>query len=834
MKKKVCGFYSFLLAVGIVAFFASCSLLDTSVFTRTPVSGDYTFGNLEQTAGRVTAVTITAKSGKSPGARTIYYQGTDGTIYTKSITPPQKAGTYAVTFDVEAVSGWNAASTLAAGNLAVTTGGANQTPVAGDYTFAGLSQTAESVTAVIITAKEGKSSGARTVHYQGIGITTYTKSTTIPQIAGVFTVTFDVAAAAGWNAAAGLSAGNLIVYPATANDRTPAASDYNIEKLGQTAGSVTAVAITAKSSGSYSPGAIRNIQYDGNAAIPQTAGTYAVTFDVDAAAGWKMATGLSAGNLTVNAVGDTSQTPVSGDYDIVIVDYTTAGTGNITPVNITPRTGKSSGARTIYYEGIEGTTYARSTTLPQAAGTYAVTFDVAAPDASWKAAAGLFAGNLVVTPAVNSPSTPGLAFELINDGTAYRVSKGTVTRGAVVIPATYEGKFVMEIGGASDDYTGAFRYTNITGVTIPPTIMIIGNEAFSDCASLTGVTIPASVTTIGTGAFSGCASLTGVTIPASVTTIGDRAFQGCANLTGITVDAANSKYTSDGGILYNKVKTTLIQAPGAKSGAVSIPGGVTTIGDQAFYDCSNLTGITISSSVTTIGNWAFTNCTSLTGVTIPASVTTIGTEAFSECSRLTEINVNTGNLNYASIDGVLYNKAKTDLIQVPTAISGAVSIPEGATSIGWAFSGCSRLTGLTIPASITKIENGAFSGCTSLTGISVDESNPNYASVDGVLYNKAKTLLIHVPRAISGAVSIPEGVTAIGNSVFSYCTSLTSVTIPESVTAVGNYAFRSWTASQTIYVKGYDSEAAATAAWSGNWRRENNAVIKYWNGSEWD
>jgi hypothetical protein len=86
---------------------------------QTPVASDYTFGNLSQTAGSVTPVTITPKQGKSPGARTIYYEGTGGTAYAKNTTHPQTAGTYAVTFDVEAATDWNAASDLSASNLVV-------------------------------------------------------------------------------------------------------------------------------------------------------------------------------------------------------------------------------------------------------------------------------------------------------------------------------------------------------------------------------------------------------------------------------------------------------------------------------------------------------------------------------------------------------------------------------------------------------------------------------------------------------------------------------------------------------------------------------------------
>jgi len=165
----------------------------------------------------------------------------------------------------------------------------NSTPTAADYNIGNLTQLEGSVTAVVITAKSGKSSGARTVYYNG--------NTVIPQALGEYTVTFDVAAATGWNAVTGLFAGTLTVNP---NDgTTPTAADYVIGNLIQTAGSVTAVTITAKPG--KSNGA-RTIYYDGKTAIPQTQGEYTVTFNVAPVSGWNAAIGLFAGTLTVRPI----------------------------------------------------------------------------------------------------------------------------------------------------------------------------------------------------------------------------------------------------------------------------------------------------------------------------------------------------------------------------------------------------------------------------------------------------------------------------------------------------------------------------------------------------
>ena len=121
----------------------------------------------------------------------------------------------------------------------------------------------------------------------------------------------------------------------------------------------------------------------------------------------------------------------------------------------------------------------------------------------------------------------------------------------------------------------------------------------------------------------------------------------------------------------------------------------------------------------------------------------------------------------------------------------SITLPEGLTSIGErAFFDCYNLTSITIPSSVTSIGDRAFEGCTKLTSITVDESNANYCSEDGVLFDKAKAALIQYPRAKAGAeYIIPSGVTSIGAYAFYYCDSLKSVEIPTGVTSIGAYAF---------------------------------------------
>ena len=324
------------------------------------------------------------------------------------------------------------------------------------------------------------------------------------------------------------------------------------------------------------------------------------------------------------------------------------------------------------------------------------------------------------------------------------------------------------------------KCSSLAEINIPEGVTSIGESAFYECSSLAKINIPAEVTSIDWFAFYKCSSLSKIELPSSVTSIDSGAFDGCSSLREINVQEGNKNYSSVNGILFNKGKTEIIKYPqGKKETNYNIPEGVTSIGKYAFFECSSLSQINIPEGVTTIGGrafrlcrslskielpssvtriagYAFNGCSSLTKIKLPSSVTSIEDSVFGGCSSLAEINVQEENKNYSSVNGILFNKEKTEITIYPAGKKEtSYNIPERVISIGrGAFEDCSSLAEINIPEGVTSIGPSAFAGCSSLSKI-----------------------------------ELPSSAISIGFHAFWECSSLTEINIPEGVTSIGGEAF---------------------------------------------
>ena len=254
------------------------------------------------------------------------------------------------------------------------------------------------------------------------------------------------------------------------------------------------------------------------------------------------------------------------------------------------------------------------------------------------------------------------------------------------------------------------------------------------------VTIPSCVTHISCDAFFQCGGLTSVTIPSSVRSVEGKAFRDCKNLTTFSVDPQNPSFSSRDGLLCSKDGTILVAGV---TGNVKIPSCVTKIGDGAFAGRIELASVEIPTSVKSIGRSAFFwCCKNLASVTIPASVTYVDPSAFTWCYKLSRIMIEGDNACYRSIDGVLYNKAGTELIICPEGKTDALTIPDGVTNVRGKFH---RVTSVTIPASVKTINPRAFVDGCNLTSVTVLGERPG---AEWKLIGKGggrKLAAIHVP-----------------------------------------------------------------------------------------
>lgn len=332
--------------------------------------------------------------------------------------------------------------------------------------------------------------------------------------------------------------------------------------------------------------------------------------------------------------------------------------------------------------------------------------------------------------------------------------------------------------------TGAFyNCSSLKLIEIPDQLTTIRTATFSNCTALESISIPNNITTLESSIFYGCISLDTLYIPSSVVAISNDAFNGYNGY--IKFDEDNQALSYVGDLILNKELTKLIRCPASKTGTCYIPNTVEEIGVNAFNGCDTLEIIEI-----------------------PESVKTINIQGINNCSA--QFKVDISNMNFSSLDGVLYNKDQTILLRCPALKEGILQVPKSVVSIGdLAFVDCLRLLKVEIPMKTSAIPLSSFYNCSA--AFSVDIDNNNYSSSDSVLYDKNQLILIKVPVSTTElnsipktveylaansfynskikSISIPEGVKSIGNYAFESCSDLSKVELPSTIKEIGNYAF---------------------------------------------
>ena len=275
---------------------------------------------------------------------------------------------------------------------------------------------------------------------------------------------------------------------------------------------------------------------------------------------------------------------------------------------------------------------------------------------------------------------------------------------------------------------GAFKgCTSLISITLPSSLIRLGQGeydsygVFEGCTSLTSVALPESIRAIQPNTFKGCTSLTSISLPESVNSIESNAFEGCASLTQITLPDSLERVSE--GTFKNCTSLT----------SIALPESVNSIESNAFEGCTSLTQITLPDETNTIGWETFQGCDNLASITLGADFEGIGyngeyvedsedlAEELKELPKLTNINVSAENDDFTSVDGVLYNKDKTELIAFPAGRTGSFTVPSHVKEIGQDAFSNSKLTSITIQDTVTFIAEYAFDGASQLQSISIPD-----------------------------------------------------------------------------------------------------------------
>lgn len=326
---------------------------------------------------------------------------------------------------------------------------------------------------------------------------------------------------------------------------------------------------------------------------------------------------------------------------------------------------------------------------------------------------------------------------LLDGGKASVMQQSGLT-GDIVIPET--------VRHDKTDYTvttvqdNAFSGNDITSISLPNTVSVMGDACFGSCSKLVSATLPAGLTSLGSNSFSFCYSLESVTLPDGLTSLGSSCFEGCSKLK-----------------------------------SVVLPGGVTTLGSYCFSGCNSLESVTLPDGIQELGYQCFYGCNSLESVALPASLRTIGVSCFDGNSALKSV---TFGGSMSALPARCFSGC--------TSLE-AIALPEGVKELGnECFSTCTSLSAVTIPDGVTSLGTGCFSYCMNLTSVALPA---------GVAYIGSKCF---ASCSKLKSVVLPDGITALADDCFSYCSALSSVNLPASIQSLGDDCFNYCTSLASI------------------------------------
>lgn len=378
--------------------------------------------------------------------------------------------------------------------------------------------------------------------------------------------------------------------------------------------------------------------------------------------------------------------------------------------------------------------------------------------------------------------------------------------------------------GVTEIPLNLFRESKIKEVVVPTSLAIIREDAFRDCAFLEKVTFAPGGTdtlSIEDGAFSNCTALVEITLPNRLAELKVNEetrtltlFDGCDALQFVNVEKGSAYYSSIDGVLTNSGKTKLLYCPAARAGSYTVPRGVVTVGERAFYNCTKLNEIIIPGYVEEVEAYAFYGCSKAARIVfaegaIDGMELIVGDYAFAEMIGLKEVVFKDGSVVTKLGKYAFANASGLRAFTVPATMTDigdyAFDNAGGLRSVSFApngkdltfgnyvFNDCKALVEVSLPATVVKLNLGVFDGCVNISNVFVDDESEYYKDIDGIVFSKDGKELLFFPKGRQGDANgeyvLPEGVESISEGAFKGMRYIEKIVVRNTVTHIGKSAF---------------------------------------------